>query len=212
MTSDDILTAGERKRNKHDQTVHDILQIARQMMQADGVAALGFNAIARRLGIKPPSLYTYFGSKHEIYDTLFRRGFQFFAVYMEDRMDTDGDLEAFFRSSITAYMSFALDNPDLFQLMFQRPVPDFVPSDESMTVSLNTLHRMQSILQNKLTSSNVQPDEPIEQTTDLIISLTHGMTELQLANHPDSPVGEGRFGVLIDPAVQMLLQTYKPQT
>ena len=83
MPSKNIPTLEERRQQSHDQMVNDILLIAREMMQADGVAALSFNAIARRLGMKPPSLYTYFDSKHAIYDALFRMGFEVFDSKMD---------------------------------------------------------------------------------------------------------------------------------
>lgn len=208
MSHRDIPTIQERRQQAHDQTVSDILLIARDMMQADGVAALSFNAIARRLGIKPPSLYTYFESKHAIYDTLFRMGFEAFAQEM-DRVDRDAGLEGALRSALVIYMTFALDNPDLYQLMFQRPVPEFTPSDASMEVSLGALHRMRCELQDLVTRSGFETTNSIEQTTDLIIALMHGLTELQLANNPTSPVGEGRFGSLIDQAVQLLMHLWK---
>ncbi|NIM06191.1 MAG: TetR family transcriptional regulator, partial [Armatimonadetes bacterium] len=66
-----------RERNRQEM-IENILSIAREMMRADGVAALRFNAIARRLGMQPPSLYNYFPSKHAIYDALFRKGFEMF--------------------------------------------------------------------------------------------------------------------------------------
>ncbi len=62
--------------------IDNILSIAREMMRADGVAALSLNGIARRLGMTPPALYTYFDSKHAIYDALFKIGFEEFGRRM----------------------------------------------------------------------------------------------------------------------------------
>jgi hypothetical protein len=58
---------------------------------------------------------------------------------MDERPDQDGPPRANLTSAIYTYMRFAQENPDLYQLMFQRPVPDFMPSDESMAVSLAQL-------------------------------------------------------------------------
>ena len=43
-----------------------------------------------------------------------------------------------------------------------------------------------------------------QQVVDLVITIMHGLTALHLANQPDLPVGEGRFGSLI-PAVMSVL-------
>ena len=52
-----FITIEQRRRQKRKEIIEDIIRIARSMMQADGAASLSFNAIARQLGIKPPSLY-----------------------------------------------------------------------------------------------------------------------------------------------------------
>lgn len=43
-----------------------------------------------------------------------------------------------------------------------------------------------------------------KQVTDLIIAIMHGITAQHIANEPDLPVGEGRFGSLIPAVVSVL--------
>lgn len=209
MSSKKIPTVEERRQQNHDRMVHDILLIAREMMQADGVAALSFNAIARRLGMKPPSLYTYFDSKHAIYDALFRMGFEMFDRKMSQDTVHGQGIRPFLHSLIASYMTFALDNPDLFQLMFQRPVPGFVPSDESLKVSFGVLQKGRDNTRAELSRHNIETPTSINETADLIIAMMHGLTELQLANSPESPVGEGRFGSLIEQSVQLFIDAWQ---
>lgn len=208
VTPIEVPTPEERRKRQHDEMVDTILAIAREMMKADGVAALSFNAIARRLGMSAPSLYTYFDSKHAIYDTLFRRGFEQFSSRMETRPHQGGDPALDMQSAIETYMSFALENPDLFQLMFQRPVPGFVPSEQSMAVSLGALQRGQEDMRRALEHEGVETGLPIEKANDLLIAFMFGLTELHLANNPESPVGEGRFGGLVSDAVQLFMQAW----
>jgi AcrR family transcriptional regulator len=212
MTSKDILTVEERRKKHHAQMVSDILLIARDMMQTDGVAALSFNAIARRLGMKPPSLYTYFDSKHAIYDALFRMGFEAFHRKMTEETRRGQGIQTFLSSLISTYMAFALENYDLFQLMFQRPVPGFVPSEESLEISFSILQKGRDETSAELRLHNIETPTPINETTDLIISMMHGLTEMQLANSPDAPVGEGRFGGLIHHSVHLFLDAWNIET
>lgn len=211
MSSKPIIKQADRRQQNREAVIEDILAIAREMMQADGVAALSFNAIARRLGMKPPSLYTYFDSKHAIYDTLFRRGFEEFDRRMRQRPDHDASLEKNLASALTTYMRFAQENQDLYQLMFQRPVPGFEPSEESMAVSLRALRAStqemaQIIAQGEIDTNGI----PLDEAHDLVIALMHGLTELHLANNSDLPVGEGRFGKLVDHAVQFVVDAWHP--
>jgi AcrR family transcriptional regulator len=207
--NDFVPTAKQRRRRYRDEVIEDILTIAREMMQKDGVAALSFNEIARRLGMRPPSLYTYFDSKNAIYNELFRRGFLEFGRQIDERPDQDASLGKNLQSVMRTYLRFAQENPDLYQLMFQRPVPDFVPSEESMAVSLSLLTQARSQFAAVLQSEELAIDLPFEESLDLFIALQHGLTELHLANNPELPVGEGRFGKLIPQAVDMILAAWQ---
>jgi AcrR family transcriptional regulator len=198
-----------RREQVREETIEKILSIAREEMQKDGVAALSLGTIARRLGMRPPSLYTYFDSKHAIYDALFRRGFVEFGRRMDKRPSQDGSLRQNLHSAMTTYMRFAQENPDLYQLMFQRPVPGFVPSSESMAVSLAQLETAKEQMTQLLAREEISLNLPVEEARDLVIAFQHGLTELHLANNPQLPVGEGRFGKLIDQAVHMILDAWQ---
>lgn len=191
------------------ETIEQILAIAREEMQANGVAALSLGTIAKRLGMRTPSLYTYFDSKNAIYDELFRRGFWEFGRYMDERPYQDGSLRENLISVMSTYMRFAQENPDLYQLMFQRPVPGFEPSQESMAVSLTRLDAQRSQFEPLFGADELQTNLPFEEARDIFIALQHGLTELHLANNPDLPVGEGRFGKLIEQAVQLVLDAWQ---
>ena len=198
-----------RREQVREETIEQILSIAREEMQAEGVAALSLGTIARRLGMRTPSLYTYFDSKHAIYDTLFRRGFLEFGRCMDERPYQDGTLRQNLESVMTTYMRFAQENQDLYQLMFQRPVPGFVPSEESMAVSLGQLNAAKAQFSQLLEREDMTLNIPFEEARDLVIAFEHGLTELHLANNPDLPVGQGRFGQLIPQAVQVLLDAWQ---
>lgn len=210
--SESIATVKQRRRRYRDEIIEDVLNIAREMMRKDGVAALSFNEIARRLGMQPPSLYHYFESKNAIYDELFRRGFEAFGRAMAERPGQDGAVREKLHSAMETYMRFAQENPDLYQLMFQRPVPEFVPSEASMAASLAALGTARAQFAETLQSGELALDVPVEQALDLVIALQHGLTELHLANNPELPVGEGRFGQLVPQAVQLILDAWQVST
>ncbi len=201
----------QRHQQNRDEIIEDILQIARDMIRADGAASLSFNAIARQLGIKPPSLYTYFDSKHAIYDELFRRGWQLFMQQTEMYVTQGGTLYEKLVRLFESYMRFAQENPDYYQIMFQRPVPNFVPSDASLALSYTALAQFTMYLQEMLESEGIDPGIPYEEARDIIIALNHGLTELHLANNPELPVGEGRYGGLILQAVAVLLKAWSAE-
>lgn len=199
-----------RRQQKRDATIEEILTIARDEMRAHGVAALSLGTIARRMGIKTPSLYHYFSSKDAIYDELFKRGFQQYGRISHQRMAsrTILSLRDLFIEGIADYMRFAQENPDLYQIMFQRPVPGFVPSPESYQVSLNLLADFYNFMHELIATSDLKTNLPTNQAVDLLIATMHGLTEMHLANNPEQPVGQGRYGRLIPAAVDVFFAAW----
>ncbi|MDO9087311.1 MAG: TetR/AcrR family transcriptional regulator [Anaerolineaceae bacterium] len=179
-----------------------ILDTAREIMRKDGVAALSIQELARRMNMRAPSLYNYFVSKTEIYDALFRFGYQCFDQYNNQLVLSGDDWQNDLSILMEGYMTFAIQNPELYQLCFERPVPGFVPSEESLQLSFGILQRYYDHVRDWLPQLNTDLNE--QQLSDLLIAITHGLTALHLANQPDLPSGEGRFGSLIPAVIPIL--------
>ena len=195
------MKSNRRLRNR-ELTIQTILDTARAIMREEGVAALSMQELARRMDMRAPSLYNYFSGKMEIYDTLFRQGFTLYDKHRKELLKEAEDLHDEIRLNIESYMSFALANPELYQLCFERPVPGFVPSKESLELSFGLLneayHHIESL------RNTLETDLSSQQLVDTVIAITHGLTALHLANEPDLPIGQGRFGSLIPVAVSIL--------
>ena len=98
-----------------------------------------FSIELRRLDLRAPSLYNYFTSKTDLYDALFRLGFTLFGEHIAQAVQPAGSWQDEMRLSIEAYMTFALRYPELYQLCFERPVPGFTPSADSLQLSFGIL-------------------------------------------------------------------------
>ena len=196
-----------RKQRNREGTIQSILDAARAIMREEGVAALSIQELARRMDMRAPSLYNYFTGKTEIYDTLFRLGFTMFDAHIKELIKTSTGLHDELRIYIEGYMSFALENPDLYQLCFERPVPGFVPSKESLALSfgiLNQTYQRAEQFKKQLNTSLTG-----KQIVDTVIAIAHGLTAMHLSNEPHLPVGQGRFGSLI-PVVLSILEKAMP--
>src|SRR5436305_4599220 len=64
----------DRRQRRRQESIEEILDVAVELMAENGVSGLSLGEVARRLGIRPPSLYVYFESKHALYDAAFARG------------------------------------------------------------------------------------------------------------------------------------------
>jgi AcrR family transcriptional regulator len=200
------MKSNRRLRNR-ELTIQTILDTARAIMREEGVAALSMQELARRMDMRAPSLYNYFSGKMEIYDTLFRLGFTLYDEHRREVLKEAKNIYDEIRLSIEAYMSFALEHPELYQLCFERHVPEFIPSKASLELSFGLLHKAYE--QVDVLREVLETDLSSQQLADTVIAITHGLTALHLANEPDLPIGQGRFGSLI-PIVVSILETAWP--
>jgi AcrR family transcriptional regulator len=197
-----------RRQHTREATIQNILNAARAIMREEGVAALSMQELARRMDMRAPSLYNYFTGKMDIYDALFRLGFGLWDEHLTGLSKESTGFHDELRIVIEGYMSFALENPELYQLCFERPVPGFVPSQESLALSFGILNRSyQRVEQLK---SELETDLSSEQIVNTVIAISHGLTAMHLANEPHLPVGQGRFGSLI-PVILSVLQQVMPR-
>ena len=187
-----------------------ILDAARAVMREQGVAALSLREVARRVHLQAPSLYAYFPSKMALYDALFLMGVRLRADY-RDRADEGLDdfwdrLQVRFES----YMRFAQENPELYQLAYERPVPGFVPSAESLEEAFRAPAGFEQLLSDAVATGKVVLDVPAAQARDLLIGMIHGLTAHHMANEPELPVGSGRFGSQIPAAIALFRSKWDP--
>jgi len=199
-------TMSPRRRRNRERMMQTILDTARAIMREEGVAALSMHELARRLEMRPPSLYNYFSGLMDIYDAVFRLGFTLWRDHVNEYVRTAPSWQEGVRLAMEAYMTFAIQNPELYQLCFERPVPGFVPSDESMKVSLDGLEEWYAYITGL--QDDIQSDLPPRQIADLLIAMMHGLTALHIANEPHLSLGQGRFGGLIPAAVSVVNQAW----
>ncbi|MBV9280802.1 MAG: TetR/AcrR family transcriptional regulator [Chloroflexi bacterium] len=187
-----------------------ILDAARAVMREQGVAALNLHEVARRVRIRPPSLYEYFPNRAAIYDTLFRLGLRQFASHRDRALAGKTTFTERLHAAIESYMSFAQEYPVLWSLLFERPVPGFVPSEQSMDESRAVLEAATSSFHDAIATGEIAPDVPPSQARDFVFAVMHGLAASHLANEPELPVGSGRFGSLVPVAVAVLEAAWRP--
>src|ERR1700760_2609416 len=94
----------------------EIVVVARTLLGSDGVEALTLGRVAQTLGIKPPSLYKHFASKRHLEAALIAQGLAEQAAALEAAEEGLLALGA-------AYRAYALEHPQLYRLMTERPLP-----------------------------------------------------------------------------------------
>jgi AcrR family transcriptional regulator len=169
--------------------VASLLAIAWQVASEEGLAGLTLHGLARRVGMRQPSLYEYFDSKHALYDAMFADGNRQFL----ERLDVTKfprNSRAALKKFLNTFMDFALENPARSELLFQRHVPGFTPSPESFALAEQTLVRLGTLLRDAGVTHAAD--------VDCIIAMTAGLMEAQLSNDPGGQRWSRHLNRLVD--------------
>jgi AcrR family transcriptional regulator len=202
--AEDVAARPDRRARRHQETIEEILAIAREVMAEEGVNGLSLAEVARRLGVQPPSLYKYFPSLMAIYDALFLEGQRENLDAMRAGMrSAEPGLDAL-TAGLEASGRWALANRPVAELLFWRPVPSFHPSPEAFAVSVEMVELQRGALAAAVAKGQLGPAADEESAIYLVSVLIVGVLSQAFANEPDLPWGEGRFTPMFPQLMHLL--------
>jgi AcrR family transcriptional regulator len=190
----------DRRAKRRDATRAEIVDAAWGLVREVGLAGMTVRDLAGRVGMSAPSIYSYFGSKHDIYDEMFRQGYVAFAEWMDQieplhaKRPSVAERRALLARIAHRYVEFCTSDPVRFQLLFQRTIPDFVPSPDSYAVAVDAYER------GRVQAASIGVGD--QATLDLITAVLTGLASQQIANDP----GGTRWTDLVDQAADLLLR------
>jgi AcrR family transcriptional regulator len=180
----------DRRAERNAATRAEILEAAWALVREEGLAGLSLRHLGRRVGMRAQSLYSYFDSKHAIYDAMFAEGCR----DLLDRLGAarfSGDPTEGLRQRLQLIVGFATEDPARYQLLFQRTIPDFEPSPESYALAVEVFE----LGRRRFAAAGLS--EPAH--FDLWTALVAGLSAQQWSNDP----GGDRWLRLVDEAVDM---------
>jgi AcrR family transcriptional regulator len=192
----------DRRELRRELTRRQILVAAWEVAGEQGLPGLTMRDLGARVGMRAQSLYSYFPSKHAIYDAMFAQGNRaLLDRYAEMEARGDGprrdDPDARLCRLNRIWLEFCAEDPVRHQLLIQRPIPGFEPSAESYRVAVEVLDLTRSAVHACGVTSG--------RAFDMYTALTAGLAAQQNANDP----GGARWLRLADEAIEMLLQHYR---
>jgi AcrR family transcriptional regulator len=186
----------DRRQRRRQETIEQALDLAVDVMTEQGVAGLSLGEVARRMGIRTPSLYVYFPSKTAMYDALFMRGSREVLDVIQQAQPgivALPDLAPQLETGGFALARWCLANPTYAQLLYWRPVPGFTPSPEAYEPAIALVEFTRTWLLGLQADGLLKADRDIDAVLRDWIILTTGVISQQLANAPDEPAETGRF-------------------
>ena len=190
MAAEPAVNLASPRERRREATRREILDAAWALCRRHGLAGLSLRELAGTVGLRAPSLYSYFSSKDAIYDAMFAEGQRALAEALADQPE-----EAITRADVhlgaRAFFAFCTADPVRYQLLFQRTLPGFEPSPGSYALAVASLARVRQ----QLTAAGAGRQEHL----DLFTALITGLVDQQIANDP----GGDRWARLLGSAVDM---------
>lgn len=187
----------DRRAVRHEATKAEIVSASWALVRRNGLSGLALRDLASAVDMKAPSLYSYFASKNDIYDAMFAEGYLAFGEHLA-AIDSSLPPAERARAGVRVFFEFCVADPVRFQLLFQRTIPDFVPSPQSYALAVAVYEQLAAQL------AALGVTDP--QAMDLWTAVTTGLVSQQIANDP----GGNRWERLIDRSVDMLLAATVP--
>jgi AcrR family transcriptional regulator len=192
-------------------TIDEALAHAIDVMTENGVAALSISEVARRMEIRPPSLYKYFPSLHAVYDVLFARGMKSHAEVTLSAVYATPVGVGQVKAAAVASVRWCVENRALAQLMFSRPIPNFEPSEAAFAPSVDAMNRTGAAFAQLIEGGHLRSDTDLDEFVAMFTVVISGVINQQFANEPGVSFETGRFTSRTERAIDVLLASYLPR-
>jgi AcrR family transcriptional regulator len=210
QTQAEPTAAAARQARRRQVVIDEALDRAIEITSELGVGALTISEMARRMGVRGPSLYKYFDSLHAVYDALFARGQAANASAVDDAIASIPPGVERIRAGVRATVRWCVANPALAQLLYWRVVPGFEPSRETFSAGVQAVADVRAELAESVRREQLHPRADSDEALRLLTVQISGLVTQQMANEPTGTYDTGRYTSLTDEVIDMFLGHYRP--
>jgi AcrR family transcriptional regulator len=181
-----------------------LLDAAHRLLEEEGIDAVTVRRVAAEAGVAPMGLYHRFGGKDGLLEALFADGFAALTDALQDRLA--GDPLSELRASCAQYRRFALANPALYAVMFDRVAPGFTPGPATLQLCTRAFGVIADGVRRAQAIGAIRNGDP----TDLaqqIWATCHGATSLELRGIGFVDDKDAHYHALIDTLLAGLAPT-----
>lgn len=182
-----------------------IKRAALMLFAREGYRATSLRAIARELRCSATALYSYYDSKESLLAALRAEGFIIMRQHLADARTGSATSVDAVRHAILAYLDFAGQQPELFQLMYELDQGEIANDPVVANERRLAFAEAQGITADLLVASGLDGDANL--LAHILWISAHGLVTASLARQLD--LGFSREA-LIEPLIQTLLRGALP--
>lgn len=160
-----------------------LTELAAQLLDGEGVAALTLRQLATRAGTSTMAVYTLFGDKHGLLAAVYEQGFARLGAALEAELDQHEDPVEDLAALGRAYRAAALGSPRVYALMFSDAGPEFEPDPHARAVADATFAPLVRAVARCQAAGELIGNDA-ERTALHLWAVAHGMVSIELAGPP----------------------------
>jgi AcrR family transcriptional regulator len=172
----------ERKTKDKEDLKSTILQGAKKLFLEKGIEQTTIRNIAQEIGCSIGTVYVYFKDKNDILNELHTQGFSQLGSEMKVLFNVSDPMERL-KALGRVYIQFALENPDMYDLMFNMKAPIECLDDkhkEEWNEGKSTFEVLRSTIQQCMQKGHFTGHE-LDPLSFAIWSAVHGMASLHIS-------------------------------
>ncbi len=169
-----------------------IIEVAREMIEAEGVDQLSLNRLSAALGVKTPSLYRYVKNRTALLRAVNEETVRGLFAALDPAAQTSGSTTERLMAVALAYRQYAQANPATYGLVFTNTIAELRPQNSEQEEGIMPLQYLMAELSGEATSLPALRG---------LWALAHGFAMLELA-------GQFRRGGDVDEAFIQSIAAY----
>jgi AcrR family transcriptional regulator len=192
----------ERKEKEKREMTALILDTAMRLFLQKGYEKVTLRGIAEAIEYSPATIYLYFKDKNDILFALHTEGFERF-YRRQQTILTIKDPWKRLRQHARVYMSFALENPEYYDLMFiMRGPAEKIKAEREWGVGMRSYNFLRENIRDCIEAGRL-PKTDLDVAAFAIWSFTHGMASL-IIRQRCSMIPKEALSAVVDNAIEFM--------
>ena len=199
----------ERKEREREEMRDLILKGAQKLFVENGYEKTSIRGIADAIEYSPATIYLYYKDKNELLLALHVVGFQKLKQEFSVVLSMPDPMERLVELG-NVYIKFAVENPELYDLMFvmQAPMEALACKEEVWDDGMKAFEVLELVIQDCIKAEYFQRDRNVEITSLTIWSYMHGLIMLHLKKRMDM-FGNNREVELMQSSFKLFIEMIK---
>lgn len=168
-----------RPREHDDETRAALRAAAERLVAEGGPDALTVRAVADEVGTTTRAIYSVFGSKDALVETLAEAAFEYLGAGLDETPETDDPAADLVECGAGMYRRFVREHPSLFRIAFQRIVPALVLSDGLLEARARSWEKLEGKVR-RLKDAGQLGDLDVTQAAVTFNALCEGLANAEL--------------------------------